>query len=67
MKDVKITKYWRTEPVDKECSGMWSGYHESEEDAIAYVAKGFHEIGIPAYSFYEFEVLPYYVIQNDYK
>jgi len=64
MKDVKITKYWRTEPVDKESSGMWSGYHESEEVAILFVQKRFEEYQCDP-SGLEFEVLPYYVIQND--
>lgn len=63
MKDVKITKYWRTEPVNKECSGMWSGYHESEEDAVKYIVNMLVEHDMFRYE--EFEVLPYYVIQND--
>jgi hypothetical protein len=65
MKDVKITKYWRTEPVDKECSGMWSGYHESEEDAIKYIMASIRGGGIFAFFAEDFEVLPYYVIEKD--
>ena len=71
MKDVKITKYWRTEPLDKDIDPtssvadcLWSGYHPSEEDAINYILKRFDEYGFD-FSGVEFEVLPYYVIEND--
>lgn len=59
---MKVVKYWRTEPLDKDCSGMWSGYHESEEDAVQYIIDRLTEYGM---CYDEFEVLPYYVIQND--
>jgi hypothetical protein len=60
---MKVIKYWRTEPLDKNCSGMWSGYHESEEDAVQYIVNMLVEHDMFCYE--EFEVLPYYVIQND--
>lgn len=63
MENPKVVKYWRTEPLDKECSGMWSGYHESEEDAVRYIINMLVEYDL--YRYEEFEVLPYYVIRND--
>lgn len=60
---MKVVKYWRTEPLDKECSGMWSGYHESEEDAVKYIINMVLERN--RYHYEEFEVLPYYVMQID--
>jgi hypothetical protein len=60
---MKVIKYWRTEPVDKECSGMWSGYHNSEEEAVQYIIDMVLERN--RYHYEEFEVLPYYVIQKD--
>jgi hypothetical protein len=56
---MKVVKYWRTEPVDKELDKYWSAYHESEEAAIQHVLYGEEDAG--GY----FEVLPYYEIVYD--
>ena len=71
---MKVVKYWRTEPVNKQDNGiytvtagfvsLWSGYHESEEDAIQYILSHL-ERHCPWVSGEEFEVLPYYIIKND--
>jgi hypothetical protein len=59
---MKVVKYWRTEPVDKESDKYWSGYHESEEAAINHVITCMrYDLGDA------FEVLPYYEIVYDWK
>jgi hypothetical protein len=61
MKDVKITKYWRTEPMDKGSDKYWSGCHTSEQDAIQYILNS----GTVLSAGDTFEVLPYYEIDYD--
>ncbi len=60
---MKAIKYWRTEPLDKQCTGLWSGYHNSEEEAVQYIIDTMVEHG--RYLYEDFEVLPYYVINID--
>jgi hypothetical protein len=59
---MKAIKYWRTEPLDKQCTGLWSGYHNSEEEAVQYIIDMLTNYGM---TYDEFEVLPYYVIDID--
>jgi hypothetical protein len=70
MKNSRVVKYWRTEPVNKKiditsaaAACMWSGYHYSEEAAILFLQERFEEYQCDA-SGIEFEVLPYYVVEK---
>lgn len=66
---MKVVKYWRTEPLDKDCPYFWSGYHESEEAAIEYVLKYISEYNVTNQLYvcgYDFEILPYYSVNLKY-
>lgn len=63
---MKVVKYWRTEPVNKESDKYWSGGHYSEEAAIQYILNEFQEHYLSLIG-EEFEVLPYYEIVYDWE